>query len=328
MQDTVRQQILRMNDSAAKPGSESHLSADTAHLSHKIIIQAVHEPLSTDTATVCERNILTKVSVQDSVVSISTTGQFNPSGFPVFYIERNREIDNQKREVLLASLRQGEPKPAEPFRSDWIVPLLFFAALLLGIVRSVPGNFFRNIFRNLLMRGINENGSRDTGVLFQWQSTLMNLSAFISISLFGLLAMKFYGLGLPGLSSFVTWLLCFGLVILAVTLRHFVCNITGNLSDEQEIFREYITTIYHGYRAAGILFLILSFLVLYAPVLPSGLLFSSGIVVLAMLYILRVTRLFLIFITRHVSILYLILYLCALEILPVVILVKYVTGLV
>jgi hypothetical protein len=192
----------------------------------------------------------------------------------------------------------------------------------------VPGNAFRNMFRFLFMRGINENASRDTGSLFQWQSTLMNLSAFISVSLFCYLILRHFDISIAGVSNPLIWLICFGSVITAVTLRHFVCNITGNASDQQEIFREYIVGIYQTYRFGGIVFMLLSILILYTAAVPVHVWLIVGTAVAGLLYLLRVIRLLLIFLTRHVSILYLILYLCALEILPVVILVKYVTGLV
>ena len=47
-----------------------------------------------------------------------------------------------------------------------------------------------------------------------------------------------------------------------------------------------------------------------------------------LMYSIRVIRLLIIFLNRNISIFYLILYLCALEILPVLIVVKYFTGLV
>jgi hypothetical protein len=46
------------------------------------------------------------------------------------------------------------------------------------------------------------------------------------------------------------------------------------------------------------------------------------------MYLIRVIRLIIIFLNRNISIFYLILYLCALEILPVLIVIKYFTGLV
>jgi hypothetical protein len=117
-------------------------------------------------------------------------------------------------------------------------------------------------------------------------------------------------------------------VTAAITLRHIICIIIGNISNEEETFREYMIGVYHTYRAGGIVFLLIGLIILYTTFLPSGVWFTAGIILAATLYIIRIIRLFLIFMTRHVSILYLILYLCALEILPVVIIVKYVTGLV
>jgi len=79
---------------------------------------------------------------------------------------------------------------------------------------------------------------------------------------------------------------------------------------------------------AGFLTFLVALLILYTTLFPAKVYFSIGFYAIGILYAARVLRLFLIFINRHVSIFYLILYLCALEILPVVILVKYVTGLV
>ncbi|HVN58402.1 MAG TPA: DUF4271 domain-containing protein [Bacteroidales bacterium] len=328
MQDTLRQKIPTANDTSASLHLTSSSPADPSGSKTKVIYRPVLKASAPDTVSACHKNIYTEVSGQDSTFSVHSICIGVPDAFPLYFIDKNKDIFSAKRELLSRSLKEGELKPPETFRSDWIVPLLFFSALLIGIVRSVPGNFFRNMFRSLTMRGINENASRDTGSLFQWQSTLLNLSAFISVSFFCFLILRYYNVTLPGISRFLQWLICFGFIIAAVTLRHLICNITGSLSDENEIFREYIVTIYHAYRFGGILLLILSSLILYVPAVPVKFLFISGIFAAGILYLLRVVRLLLIFLTRHVSILYLILYLCALEILPVVILVKYVTGLV
>ena len=54
----------------------------------------------------------------------------------------------------------------------------------------------------------------------------------------------------------------------------------------------------------------------------------AGIIIIGLMYLIRVVRLLIIFLNRNISIFYLILYLCALEILPGLIIVKYFTGLV
>ena len=79
--------------------------------------------------------------------------------------------------------------------------------------------------------------------------------------------------------------------------------------------------------AAFFLFLFI-ILMSYTEILPVKVFILSGIFILAIIYLIRVVRLFIIFLNRNISIFYLILYLCALEILPVLIIVKYFTGLV
>jgi hypothetical protein len=328
MQDTIRQKILTGNDTLPGLHVKDSVKADTVKISTIKYHPAISKREITDTVSDGSRNAFTSVTFYDSTSFVRAVPAKESLVFPYNFVSKSRDIYSKNQEILIRSLKEGETIPDQQFKADWIVPLLIFSAFLLGIVRSVPGNFFRNMFRFLFMRGINENASRDTGALFQWQSTLMNLSAFISISLFCYLMLRQYDISLPGVSRSVTWLLCFGTVISAVTLRHFVCNITGKISDETEIFREYIIGIYQVYRFGGMIFMLLAIMILYTVAIPVKLWFTAGTVIAGMLYLLRVTRLFLIFITRHVSILYLILYLCALEILPVVILVKYVTGLV
>ena len=328
MQDTIRQKILTGNDSLKGVPMKASVKADSVKNNAAKYQNSFIKHDITDTVSDCSRTIFAYMTFRDSSGSAGNSKTLKTEEFPFNFIAKTQDINSKKQEVLLKTLREGQSMPAEQLKADWIVPILFFSALLLGVVRSVPGNYFRSMFRFLFMRGINENASRDTGVLFQWQSTLINLSAFISISMFCYLLLRHYDISIPGVSRLVTWLICFAIIISAVTLRHMVCNITGSISDEQEIFREYIVGIYQVYRFGGILFLLLSVLILYTVTVPVSIYFVTGVIFAGLLYILRVIRLFLIFIRRRVSLLYLILYLCALEILPVVILVKYVTGLV
>jgi hypothetical protein len=118
-----------------------------------------------------------------------------------------------------------------------------------------------------------------------------------------------------------------GLIVAAISARHALCAITGNISDEKDAFREYIITVYHSYRYIGIILFTLVIFISFSKLFPEKLLFFTGFIAAGVFYLVRVMRLFMIFIKRNISILYLILYLCALEFLPVMILLKYFTGL-
>jgi hypothetical protein len=133
---------------------------------------------------------------------------------------------------------------------------------------------------------------------------------------------------LPGISGLTLWLIFTGIIILAITVRHITCYITGNISEKREVFHEYLVVIYQSYRYGALFIFIVVILLLYTNVFTQSTYVFSGVLTLALMYLLRITRLLLIFMKRNISIFYLILYLCALEILPVVISVKYFTGLV
>jgi hypothetical protein len=131
-----------------------------------------------------------------------------------------------------------------------------------------------------------------------------------------------------GINGILFWLICVGVVITAVFLRHIVCSITGSISGEKDVFRNYLLGVYQSYRFSALFLFTLVILMSYTRILPARECFVAGIVVLGIIYLIRVFRLVRIFLNRNISIFYLILYLCALEFLPVVISVKYFTGLV
>jgi hypothetical protein len=332
MQDTIRQKILLGNDTLGQL-QDTNSQKLQQHAESLLVVpitrkhSAPHQ-ISSDTITVCTRNPVADITFYDSTSFVYSLDPSISEKFAVTFTTINRDSYIKNRAIFVRTLKEGKVIPARPLNGDWMVPVLIFSAFLFALVRTIPGNFFNSMIRFLTMRGVNQNTSRDTGVLFQWQSTILNLSSFITISLFGYLFMKHNNIGIDLIGEFLTWLICFGIVTSAITLRHIICIITGNVSSEEETFREYMIGVYHTYRAGGIGFLVISMLILYTTFLPPGVWFTTGIILASALYIIRIIRLFLIFMTRHVSILYLILYLCALEILPVVIIVKYVTGLV
>lgn len=149
----------------------------------------------------------------------------------------------------------------------------------------------------------------------------------MSVSLFCWATLNNYGISLFRGPAVLMWAVCLALILAAVSLRHGMNILVGSLSAETDLFKEYTVAVYDSYRAAGTLLVLFSSMALYVETVPRDVSIVAGIICAAAIYTGRVIRLFLIFITRHVPIVYLILYLCALEILPVLVLVKYFTGL-
>jgi hypothetical protein len=113
------------------------------------------------------------------------------------------------------------------------------------------------------------------------------------------------------------------IIVIAIALRHFICIAAGLISGATKVFNDYIITVYQAYRFAGFFFFVVMILFFYTPLINAKSCFITGCTGIAIIYLIRVIRLFLLFINHKISIFYLILYLCALEILPVLILIKY-----
>ena len=330
-QDTIKQKIpVRQDSTRQLPDSSLHKNdgqPDSALHPGVVHFHPVVKSLLNDTALFCKRNSIADVTFRDSANLITRIDKNHLQDFPYVFAEINRKIFEEKKADLVRHLKSGDELPPDVFHNDWSLPVILLTVFIYGIIKTEFVKFFKGILKFVSLRGINESSSRDKGVLFQWQSTLFNLASFLSISLFAFLTIRWYNI-LPEGKEFIYWLIYFVVIISALTLRHFICVIIGTISDEKEIFREYLIGIYQGYRLAGLFLLLSTVLILYTTLIPVNILFHAGFMVVALLYFIRAFRLFLIFINRHVSIFYLILYLCALEILPVVIIVRYITELV
>lgn len=329
-QDTVKYKNVVSKDTTV-------FKSDTLHTRDSLIlrdtikhkIRSLPKPVVkyiADTTSVCERNSISDITFYDKNNLINRIGKGPYDRFPFTFTEINRKEKAQERAILIKHLKPGNELPLNYLHNDWVILIILMVAFFYSIVRSASKGIFTGVIRFFLFRGINDPSSRDIGGLFMWQSTILNLISFLILGLFSYTAASYYGLRPAGLSNIVIWLISVGVIITAVTLRHFVCLVTGVLSGHREVFSEYLINIYQSYRFSAILIFFIIILIFYTTFLPVGIFFTFGIVLIGLLYLIRITRLLIIFLNRKISIFYLILYLCALEILPLLVLIKYFTG--
>jgi hypothetical protein len=276
--------------------------------------------------SVCPRNYFSFVTFGDSGTTLQITNKKITQGFPVRLLKSARELEQKQYITLKEKLREGKGFERDTLYSDWILGILLISAFLITFVRSNGGKAVKNIFNSLFFQSPRTNATRDIGGLFHWQSTLVNLFSFINIGLFLYFIQRYYSLSPEGFPQPIIWLIAFLVVVTVITIRHFICILAGNISGEQEAFREYLFRIYQMYRLLGLFCFAILIILSYTSFIKPEVCFISGLAMVAIVYIIRIIRLMIIFINRHISIFYFILYLCALEILPAVVLIKYVTG--
>jgi hypothetical protein len=113
-----------------------------------------------------------------------------------------------------------------------------------------------------------------------------------------------------------------GAFFAALMLRHLASIILAETTGLKSVYREYMNIIYNTWFADSLVLFILNSIILFAPVNNPVPFIWSGIIITSIFLLIRSLRLLTIFINRHISISYFILYLCALEILPVLVIMK------
>ncbi|MDO9580609.1 MAG: DUF4271 domain-containing protein [Bacteroidales bacterium] len=305
----------------------------TSEIRDSVILTKALQPkkvkfVITDTTSVCCRNNIADITFYNSNNFIPKIGDGPFNRFPFLFTEKNRQTKIDAKTSLIQHLRTGEDLLPQPLHNDWIIGIILIAAFLYSLIRTASKGILQGASRLFQLKGIIDPFSRNNDDIFQWQSTIHNLISFLIIGLFAYCASYYYNFTPFGISGILLWLIFFSIIIVSVTLRHFICVIAGNISGEKDVFKEYLVGIYQSYRFSALFLFVLVILMLYTVILPPSICFIIGSIVLSIIYLIRVTRLLIIFINHNISIFYLILYLCALEILPVLISVKYFTGLI
>jgi hypothetical protein len=315
---------LPVNDMTISEQEQDTVKQDSVRISSDSV--ARQNKISADTTSVCTRNTISDITFYDPNNLINRLDPGVSNSFPVLFIEKNIEIQNDERVSLMRCLREGRELPVRPFHENWILLVILFAAFLFSVIRTFSKKLFPDVVKFFLFRGIGSPVFRDTGILFHWQSTILNLISFINLALFGYYAAFFYDiipLNIPGV---LFWLIILGVIIAIITIRHIICVITGIISGERKTFNEYLQHVYLFYRFSALILFVLVILMTFTVFYPAKFFFITGLSVMLLIYIIRIIRLLIIFLSRNISIFYFILYLCALEILPAMVSVKYLTG--
>lgn len=317
--DSVFRNIDRHLDSVIEPPPQKKRIAGTTASE----VQEKETPV--DTTAVCSRSIVADITFSDSSSYAAFLSPAIRNELP-WYVAERLHRENRRESVVIRDLKEGKGLPDGLFSNDWIIIVIFFTALIAGLIRNANRSLLPGLASFFLFRGVGDPSSRDTGILFRWQTILLNFVSILTIALFIYCFSEYYGF-MPGIPPLLFWFLVFLSLVVLIIIRHFVISVTSFVSEQREIFSEYLVTIYQSYNYLGFVLFLIIVIIAYSPLPSPEALLAAGIVSFAILYVIRTIRLFLIFIKRGVSTFYLILYLCALEILPVLVFWKFLTSL-
>jgi hypothetical protein len=226
--------------------------------------------------------------------------------------------------LAVAGRVDGQPLPTEKISADFSFVILSLSLLIVTLMMSFG--------RRRMVTGVSYLGFRrqpelappDTSELFGWPSILRNIFTVLNTGMFATIALLLTdSMHYDQPSGSVKLAAILSLSFLAaLMIRHLTCIIAAEVTGWKNIFREYMNVVYNAWFANAVMLFILNAIILFAELNNIYPFIVAGLVITGIFLIIRTLRLLSIFSYRHIPILYFILYLCALEVLPVLVILK------
>jgi len=228
------------------------------------------------------------------------------------------------------------PRPSATFpvreretgNHDWLLGIFLFITFLFIWIRLFYGRFFSVLLNAFSSLQLAIKLFRERNILQSRVSIVIDFIYLLALSLFLFVLSAHFGWLSGKRESIYVFLAIFNVVVLYAVLRSVVLKITGFVFDNGAVFAEYTHHVYVINKVAGIFLFPVVVLSHYLPDAIVPVLQWTGILLCVGAFIFKIIRSYQIIIRKHIPLFYLFLYLCTLEILPLLLGYKVVISLI
>lgn len=209
-----------------------------------------------------------------------------------------------------------------PFRESWVILLVLFLVLLYAVVRFFFPTELNSITHAFYSNQVLSKLNKEETLFNSWPFVFLYLLFGLILGLYLYLSANYFGISYR-VEGFILFLYLSATVIVLFTLKIIVLKVVGFLFDATRLVRDYVSVLYLSYFNAAILFLpiVIAFsLTSYRFSIIYGYL---GVILLLLIFALQFLRAAENILSNYkFPKVYLIIYLCALEFCPLIILFK------
>jgi hypothetical protein len=203
--------------------------------------------------------------------------------------------------------------------TDWIFWTYIIIVLLFVWIQVFYRKYITGLFNSGISYHVSYKLHSDKNAVSRRISVVLNFIYTISFSLLLFKFVQYLGVRSKAFNGFSLFLLVLNLVILFSLSKVILQKLIGFVFDRLELINEYLHHVYVFNKILGIILLPLSFAAFYTPENITEILLLATIVIYILSVLFKIIRGFQIIINHDIFILYTILYLCTLEILPIII---------
>jgi hypothetical protein len=214
-----------------------------------------------------------------------------------------------------------------PVTTDWMVIIIMISLASLSWIRMFYGKFLTLTIKSTFNFQASEKFYREQNTLTQRVSFILNIVFIINFSLFICQILHINKLQLFDLEEYTGFFIVFLVIAFLISVKYLIYKFIGYLFLINKLLSAYIHHMSVYNKAYGI---ILFPVIIGIPFLPDQLkkiAYFAGFLSFIIVYFAQIIRGIKIILYKDISIFYLILYLCTLEILPLLVLYKFILTL-
>ena len=206
--------------------------------------------------------------------------------------------------------------------TDWIFWTYVIIALLFLWIQVFYRKYFTSLFNSSISYHMSSKLFDEKNILARRMSMVLNFIYTVSLSLVIYKILQYLGIQSKTFDGFSLFLIILNLTILYSISKAILQKLTGFIFYKLDQINEYLHNVYVYNKILGIVLLPVSFAAYYTPVKLTEILLITAIMFYIFSLLFKIIRGFQIIIKNDVFIFYSILYLCTLEILPIIIGIK------
>jgi len=209
-----------------------------------------------------------------------------------------------------------------PKGETWIIGVVLFLVLFFAVIKFFFSKELSSIVQSFYSNQILGQINKEDNLFSSWPFIFLYLLFGLIIGLYLYLSGKYLGLSYS-VDGFKLFLLLSAVVIGLFTVKIIVLRLLGFLFDIRRLVREYVSILYLSYFNSALIFLPLVIAFSLTPNRYAGIYGYVGIIMLILIFTLQFFRAGANILTNYrFPKVYLIIYLCALEFCPLIILFK------
>ncbi|MFT3737267.1 MAG: DUF4271 domain-containing protein [Breznakibacter sp.] len=220
---------------------------------------------------------------------------------------------------------KAKPQTGMHHETEWLIPVVLILVFFAGIIKSFSGKYINNLFRSVFNQQNADNLYQMVNLRNSLPSLSLDLLFVLNAGLFIFLALKTVGLEISGIPSLLMYLgICGGLITL-ILLKTGIYKFLGYVFALSAPTSEFIFYVFLYTRTVALILLPITVGMAFADSFLIYILLQTGLVLLTAMYLIQLFRGIKIFLRNLTAMFYLFLYLCALEILPILMIFKVIT---